>query len=283
MNKQIFFKKRAHMFCTTLCAAMFFLVNTSRAYIPPTFFIYKQIAKKHTDLKNLTIKSRVQFLSPSQSPRGPALIEYLSVSDSGHVVIHLKNTSEQNVAQITRNLLSQSERAPHLYDIILNADFERIMKNARYHGFSVKSEAALYQRRKGTDEESLPYIPEESVRFIKDRGKVFLGITPDKGSDNEPPALWVDKASLLPQRLFIRGPSSEKVQIIMGMYAVHQSSFYPKNIMVYVGEDPWVRIDLLDMKSTSSSPAAVTAGGVQIYDDHGGLEKDLSLYGKVIR
>jgi hypothetical protein len=256
--------------------------TTAYAYIPPSFFIYKQIAKKHTDLKNVVIKSKVQFLSSSQGQRGPALVEYIYVSEASHITTQLKTSKDHLVLQTSRSLSSNSEKVSHLYDILLGSDFDRSLRNARVAGLSVKSESNLYHGRKGTEEVGLPYIAEEAVQMAKEGNRIFFVISAEKDRYNEAPALWVEKNSFLPHKVFLKGPSSEEYHAFFSHYSIHQGSFYPRNILVYLDHEPWVKIELIEIKNSSVKHPA-SGQGIQIFDNDTGLERDIALYSKLIR
>lgn len=255
-----------------IVAIALFVATPALAYLPPSFFILRQVARKQADLKNIVIRSRITFTD------GGNATELLHVGE-GRVAVLLKNEEGKTLASASRTMGEEGGGLPLLYGLSLQRNSAALFSRLKAAGLPLKTEAQLYGEKDESRPE-LPYKPETIVGLVQDGDRVLLVVSPDGKTTSAAPALVVDKGSLLPVRALIRADGGESLEYRIDQHSVYQNSFYPRRIEVLKNGEPWARIDLIEIKAASGGlPNAAN----RIYDDAGALSGTLENYMRWVR
>lgn len=210
------------------------LSSAAFAYVPPSFFLVRMLARKHVNIDSGTFKSKVTLYKRNGEILA-SLTESMSLTNSESANIKLYDMNGMEIARRTRKLSASKSgevSRPLTYDLTLSKDGTSIFDHLKALGLPVKTEAALYSEKDGT----LPYKPEVAISLSRlDRTTaIVLG---DKAAKADSASIWFEKDSYLPLRAFIPaqgdpGSVSDQIEYRLTGYQPHQNFLYPKVIQV---------------------------------------------------
>lgn len=243
-----------------LCVALVLSITSAHAYVPPSFFVIRTLARKHTSLEDAKFRSKVTFFKKGGEV-AHILTESLVITSAEHAVVRIVDPSGNELASHTRKLVSGRAGdldRPVPYDLLFIKDGGNIYEHLRALGLPLKTEGALYSDKEG----SMPYKPEPYVSLERFENKVAVVVGEHPKRSDAPPAgtsLWVEKDSFLPLRAIFpsspeSGMASEPLDFRMSSYTMFKSFLYPRTLAVYRGGALWAKIETQDVRASGGSP-----------------------------
>ncbi len=272
------------------CAVTFLfltLTSTSQAYIPPSFFVVRQMARKHSDVVNTRFVNRITFFKGT-TPLGSPLEETIQVISDNKIHTSIRNSSGHAVTSIERILSSAKDNnaarygLPILYSLQFISNSALVADHFRQLGINIKSQGQLYGDKDPTRED-LPYKMESSMALTRFNNRTAIVLNGD-GRSLTPPQVWVEKDSYLPLRAIIKPEGeSEVLDIQPRLYQVYKSTLFPSVIDVFKGGVLWVRIEHSKAETISSGKFERSEHSHDYQEISGDLKDELKLYFKWIR
>jgi hypothetical protein len=259
------------------------------AYVYPSFYVVRSLARKHVAINNVTIKNKVTVFKRNGDFL-TTFTESVSISENQLASGRILNSAGGEVATFARNL--QSVRSgdlerPVAYDLLYINSSANIYEHFKALGLPLKTEGDLYAEKEGT----LPYKPETTTAYGRLENKVAQVISPNhaerKPTDTSAPQLWVEKDSFLPLRAVFPSPpqsgySSEPLEYRFSGYQVHSGKnfLYPRNFVIQRDGKPWVKIETTEIRDGTTA----VANSTRVRDEASGDEREfLEMYLKWVR
>lgn len=229
---------------STVLFAFMSVVPLAHAYVPPSFFVVRQVARKHADLGNTKISNRVTFFKGGEVQE-PGYKEVIDVHGNDRYTVGLYNTKKDFIAGTKRSLLQQ-KKSPLLGAVSYAQGSSVLFEVMQAQGFPLISEPSLYET-KDSQNEALPYKVETNNVFSRFQNRTVIVLN-GNGRSLTPPQLWVEKDSFLPQRLiYTPDGESESIDVRFGNYQIYKNSFLPKSVEVFRDGKIWAKIELVDV------------------------------------
>lgn len=255
------------------------------AYVPPSFFIVRTIAKKHSAVDEGRFRHKVTFYKSDGEPLR-TLSETVVLTNSENAIVQLSDENGNPVATRTRRLVGSRAdeiNRPVPYDLLIMKDGANIFSHFKQLGLPLKTESDLYAEKEG----NLPYKPESTVAFARYDRRVAVVVSDAEkkvASDVKTPQLWVEKDSLLPLRAVFPSPpevgiSSEPLEFRFSGYHVYKGLLYPRVMHVYRKGELWAKVETQDVQLTAGTRPEIKNNS----DVDGSVKDALEMYFKWVR
>ncbi len=251
--------------------------QSAQGYVPPSFYIIKNLAKKHEKTDSVLFKSKVTFFRKSGdiskiftenfyfSSKGYAITQFL---DEQMNAIKVSDSGVKFTRKWTGNKDLDSKR-PLFYDLLYVKDYNSMFAHFKELGMSLLSENDLYNTRKPLPEKtSQPKDAVKSNEIVEGKEpKETLDIQAPNVYESEPYItlsrfenklafvvgnadpqiqglqLWVEKDSLFPLRTILQ-PIEYRTQ----GYQLYKNILFPRLIQIYKDGVLWAKIEALEIK-----------------------------------
>lgn len=258
---------------------------SAHAYIPPSFFVIRSIAKKHAVVEEGRFRHKVTFYK-SNGDVLKTLSETVLMTDSDNAIVQLSDENGNPVATRTRKLVgtrTDEINRPVTYDLLLMKDGANIFSHLRQLGLPLKTEGDLYAEKEG----ALPYKPESTVALVRYDRRLAIVVSDSEtksASDVKTPQLWVEKDSFLPLRAVFpsapeAGVSSEPLEFKFSGYQVYKGLLYPRVMQIYRRGELWVKAETQEVQLTAGSRPEIKNNA----DIDGNVKDALEMYFKWVR
>lgn len=263
----------------SLCAS----IATAHAYVPPSFFVIRTLAKKHAALESGRFKSKVTFFKSNGDAIG-SVNETMVFNEADRVTVRATDSSGNELRTQSRKLVAgrgaDLER-PVVYDLFYVKDGASIFEHFKALGLPLKAEGALYAEKEG----NMPYKPEAAVALERFQNTIAVVIG-SKSKEPQGASLWVEKDSFLPLRATLptppqAGSTSEPLDIRASNYQVQKSFLYPRVLQIFRDGALWAKIETQEVQLDSSAASLEQAPGKDEAD--GDLKEQLDSYFKWVR
>ncbi len=279
------------------------------AYVPPSFYVLKNLAKKHEKTDAVLFKHKISFYRKSgdlskvftenffYSSKGYSITQILDDSQSA---VKLPDGSSKFTRRWTGNKDNDSTR-PISYDLLYLKDFNLSFNRFKELGLPLKSETELYNTR-------LPFAPKEvkpekKPDLVKadavENSKEAIDIQTPNVYESEPyitlsrfenklafvigPAdpqvmglqLWVEKDSLFPLRALL-----SPYEYRTSGYQLYKNILYPRLIQILKDGILWAKVEVLEIKE-GATETLLSSKSMASAD--GEAQDNLELYFKVFR
>lgn len=219
---------------------------TAHAYVPPSFFIVRNLAHKHAMVDEGRFRHKVTFYK-SNGEATRTLNETVVLTDAENAIVQLSDENGNPIATRTRKLVGNRVdelNRPVTYDLLMMKDGPNVFSHLRALGLPLKTESDLYSEKEGT----MPYKPEDTVKLERYDRRVAVVV----GTDSKSSQLWIEKDSMLPLRAIVpsapeAGMSSEPLEFKFSTFQVYKSLLYPRTTQVLRGGKLWAKIETQDV------------------------------------
>ncbi|MBI3544825.1 MAG: hypothetical protein HY075_16255 [Deltaproteobacteria bacterium] len=250
--------------------ALLAAATPAHAYVPPSYYVIRMLARKHAPLEDARFRSKVTFYKKSGEVIA-SVNETLALSDAERATVKLTDASGNELALKSRKLIGARPGdvdRPVTYDLLFVKDGANIYEHLKLLGLPLKTEAALYSEKEG----AMPYKPETTVALERYENKiaVVVGDRSKKSDVNSAVSLWVEKDSYLPLRAVFptapeMGMSSEPLELRMSSYGMHKAFLYPRNVQIFRNGTLWAKVETQEVRggggALEASPAKVEPDG----------------------
>lgn len=199
--------KKLNIFLAALVVTVF--APAASAYIPPSQFIVKTIAKKHAGIKGLRVWGKVTGTRPGETV--PSLVfKTVSVYQPGTGVMRVWIQDEKGLELFAAEKNRSAEQFSPLWQLLVDDNADLIMKRLKEVGLPIKTEAELLAL---PDEAARQTAEEQRLKRLKN---VPAWVT---GAEDSAPQLWVEKDTFVPLRLWYSKPGSADIVLENTRYA----------------------------------------------------------------
>lgn len=249
------------------------------AYVPPSFHILKNLARKHAQLEGGIFRHKVSFFQKSGEV-AKSVNETLVLRESGLVTVRIADEGGNEIARHDRRihgLKGTESDLPVTYDLLFARGAESLEARLKSLGLPVRAEA----------ETPTPYVsePEIVMSRFENRVAVVIGQSPEALANGM--QLWVEKDSLLPLRAVLAGKSvtgGDALEYRLSGYQVYRNSLYPRTLRVFRNGVPWARVETLDVKFDARAALDNAAAPARSKGEPDALARDfLDDYFKYVR
>lgn len=290
---------------------LFVFAPSSSAYVPPSFYILKNLAKKHEKTDSVIFKSKVTFLRKSGeisktlnetfyfSSKG---IAYSQFTDDQQNVIKLPDGGTKFSRRWGGNKDLESKR-PIFYDLLYVKDFNSIFNHFKELGMSLKTEAELYSTRKPLPEKTPEPKVKKEVLTDEKENKETINIQIPNVYESEPYIylsrfenkmafvvgnsdpqiqglqMWVEKDSLFPLRTIL-----SPYEFRTSGYQLFKNILFPRNIQILKDGTLWAKLEVSEIKEAIADNQVNTFfNSKQVLSPDGETEDHLELFFKIVR
>lgn len=216
---------------------------TAAAYVPPSFHVLKNLARKHVQLESGVFRHTVSFFRKN-GEIAKSVNETLILRESGLVTVRVLDEAGTEIARHDRRIHGSKGTEvgrPVSYDLLFVRGAESLETHLKSLGLPVRPEAEM----------PLPYVsePETIMSRFENRVAIVIGQSPEtlaKGMQ-----LWVEKDSLLPLRAVLaarEATGNEALEYRLSGYQVYKSALYPRTLRIFRNEVLWARVETQDVK-----------------------------------
>ncbi len=266
----------------------FFSAQTSEAYIPPSFFIVRQIAKRHSDARQVRMTSKLEFFEGDTTPRSTfnqifdfdALAKHRGQSAGGAGAVRITLQNLANGTRTVKDRYASSRDFPLIFTLQFAPSSSQIFDHFKRIGIPLKSEPALYSE-KHPERPDLPYRLEENLSLMRWHGRIAIVMNSganmhDTSAPQVWPQLWIEKDTFLPIRALVTSglgapEGTPPLEIRFTNYQAYQSTLLPKLTEGFRDGKLWFRSEItsVDLKTKGSS---------EPLEDHSSDSSDLENY-----
>lgn len=250
---------------------------TAYAYVPPSQFIVKTIARKHSGYKRIVAKTLVTNWESGQ----PGSVRFREVTAYFPATGTLRSwATDENGKSLYETERKAREMSPSA-EILFEPNTARLTDSLKAKGIAIQTEAEL-----------LPLPNEDERRLAEKTGlarwdKGIVWVVGLKNPQSEisrrsfsTPQIWVEKDTFLPLRLIaaIQTDDSDISDLQLEGYRYFNEFPYPKLITWMKGKEPAFRAELTEINVDSGpdlSKKAVAGGWTDAGNAASGAVRDL--------
>jgi hypothetical protein len=239
----------------TLASAVFSLAlfqpRPAQAYVPPSFFVVRMLARKHSSIEDARFKHQVTVYKKN-GDAWRTFTETISLSSGDRAQIRLSDDAGNELMTRSRKLMTDAIERPVAYDLLFVREPNSIFDHFKALGLPLKQEADLYAEKEG----ALPYKPENTVTYARYENRFAVVVGQDAHrpeNQDKTVSLWVEKDSFLPLRAVFptspqAGMASEALDFRISGYQVHKNFLYPRTMLVFRNGTQWLKIETVDVR-----------------------------------
>lgn len=283
----------------------------SFAYVPPSFYILKNLAKKHEKTDSVIFKSKLTFFKKS-GEISKTLYETFYFNSKGYAysqildeqlnTLKLSDGGTRHYRKWAGNKDLESKR-PIFYDLLYVKDFNSIFNHFKELGLSLKTESELYNTRKPIPEKTIEPKTKKIVSENEKENKETIDIQIPNVYEPEPyiylsrfenkmafvvgnadpqiqgMQLWVEKDSLFPLRTIL-----SPYEYRTSGYQIYKNVLFPRNIQILKDNILWAKLEVNEVKeSIVDNQVSSFFNTKQIVSPDGETEDHLELFYKNVR
>ncbi len=227
---------KSFLFCS-----IFTWTATSEAYIPPSFYVVRMLAKKHSSVKNgVVIKHKLSFFKKN-GDTDQVFTETIFIKENQDVTIQVQEQDQSLLYIFKRSLEDNLKLRPLLYDLLFLSDGTKVFNYFKKLGLPLKTEKELQTEKM----EGQNYVIEKflSLSRIENRIAITINKNDAVASLLPTPSLWIEKDSFLPLKA-----AWDQFEFQFSSYYVYENGFlYPRNIHVLKNNTLWFKLETIEL------------------------------------
>jgi hypothetical protein len=232
-------------------------ISEAWAYIPPSEFLLKSVARKHQGYKHIQIKTQVSQLDHAGQPTSVHFTEqtvYSSASDT------LKSWASDEHGTLLFATERNEQNFPAAAILLFEARSARLIEILKSKGLPIQTEAELAalpgeDERHASEKEGMARWNHAVAWVIGTQTPIEpANVTANvKKASEAVPELWLEKDTFLPLRLKISLKDGEPAlgDLQFDSYRFYNEFPYPRVVTWVNGKDPYLRGDVLDATADS--------------------------------